>query len=113
MGRSSAFPGLATLALLGAVTTLPLSAQDEVMRSAYHDYRVVTVADGLENPWGMAFLPGGDMLVTERPGRLRIVRDGRLPRAERVLEGVEERDDQVRFALVPPGVERHGEGGRG
>ena len=30
-----------------------------------------TVADGLELPWGLAFLPGGDLLVTERPGRLR------------------------------------------
>ena len=48
------------------------------MRSTYHDYRVVTVADGLINPWSMAFLPGGDLLVTERPGRLRIVRNGTL-----------------------------------
>ncbi|MFQ5625549.1 MAG: PQQ-dependent sugar dehydrogenase [Methyloligellaceae bacterium] len=36
-------------------------------------YRVVTIADGLVHPWGMAFLPDGRMLVTERPGRLRIV----------------------------------------
>mgnify|MGYP001084823915 CR=1 FL=1 len=34
---------------------------------------VETVAGGLEHPWGLAFLPGGRMLVTERPGRLRIV----------------------------------------
>jgi glucose/arabinose dehydrogenase len=41
--------------------------------------RVTTVAQGLENPWGLAFLPDGRMLVTEQPGRLRIVgRDGRL-----------------------------------
>src|SRR5512134_87567 len=41
--------------------------------------RVVTVAHGIEHPWGLAFLPDGRMLVTERPGRLRIVdRDGRL-----------------------------------
>jgi glucose/arabinose dehydrogenase len=41
--------------------------------------RVQTVAGGLEHPWGLAFLPDGRMLVTERPGRLRIVgRDGRL-----------------------------------
>ncbi|MEL6781913.1 MAG: PQQ-dependent sugar dehydrogenase [Pseudomonadota bacterium] len=36
------------------------------------------VADGLEFPWGMAVLPTGDLLVTEREGRLRIVRDGVL-----------------------------------
>ena len=49
-----------------------------VQRSAFHDYRVVTVADSLENPWSMTFLPGGDMLFTERPGRLRIIRKGKL-----------------------------------
>ena len=36
------------------------------------------MADGLVNPWSIAFLPGGDILVTERPGRLRIIRDGLL-----------------------------------
>ncbi|MBY0407107.1 MAG: PQQ-dependent sugar dehydrogenase, partial [Rickettsiales bacterium] len=35
--------------------------------------KLSTVARGLEHPWGMAFLPDGRMLVTERPGRLRIV----------------------------------------
>jgi aldose sugar dehydrogenase len=43
-----------------------------------HQVRVVTVVEGLEHPWGLAFLPGGDILVTERPGRLRIVRGGVL-----------------------------------
>ena len=36
-------------------------------------FKTVPVADGLQNPWGLAFLPGGKMLVTERPGRLRVV----------------------------------------
>ena len=36
-------------------------------------FDVVTVAEGLQNPWGLAFLPDGKMLVTEKPGRLRIV----------------------------------------
>ncbi len=41
--------------------------------------RAVTVTEGLEYPWGLAFLPDGKMLVTERPGRLRLVgADGRL-----------------------------------
>lgn len=41
--------------------------------------RPETVAAGLQNPWGLAFLPGGRFLVTERPGRLRVVAaDGKL-----------------------------------
>ena len=37
------------------------------------DWTIETVADGLDHPWALEFLPGGDMLVTERPGRLRSV----------------------------------------
>src|SRR4051812_47082282 len=40
--------------------------------------RVVVVAEGLQQPWAIAFLPDGDMLVTERAGRLRLIRGGRL-----------------------------------
>lgn len=40
------------------------------------DYRVETVASGLNHPWSIAFLPGGRMLVTERPGRLRVIEPG-------------------------------------
>ena len=64
---------VASVALGGA----RLSAQGP-MRSALHDYRVVTVAEGLVQPWSIAFVPGGDVLITERPGRLRIVRGGKL-----------------------------------
>ncbi|PPS42288.1 sorbosone dehydrogenase family protein [Chroococcidiopsis sp. TS-821] len=42
------------------------------------DVRVEEVATGLEVPWGIAFLPNNDMLVTERPGRVRLVRNGQL-----------------------------------
>jgi aldose sugar dehydrogenase len=41
-------------------------------------FTVKTVAEGLDHPWGMAFLPTGEILVTERAGRLRIIRDGKL-----------------------------------
>ena len=40
--------------------------------------RAETVVSGLEVPWSMAFLPGGDVLVTERPGRVRLLRAGKL-----------------------------------
>jgi len=40
--------------------------------------RLTVVARGLSHPWAIAFLPDGGMLVTERPGRLRLIRDGRL-----------------------------------
>jgi glucose/arabinose dehydrogenase len=40
--------------------------------------RLVVLAKGLEQPWSMAFLPDGSMLLTERAGRIRIVRHGRL-----------------------------------
>lgn len=40
--------------------------------------RAEVVADGLVVPWGIGFLPGGDLLVTERPGRVRLIRDGKL-----------------------------------
>jgi glucose/arabinose dehydrogenase len=71
---------LFTFALVttAVVATLHGQAPDRVMRSALHDYRVVNVADGLVEPWSIAFLPGGDALITERPGRLRILRQGKL-----------------------------------
>jgi len=43
-----------------------------------HKIRVTVVTKGLSHPWSLAFLPDGNMLVTERPGRMRIVRDGKL-----------------------------------
>jgi glucose/arabinose dehydrogenase len=75
----------ATLAFGAACARTPVSAAPTTtqagvpaQRSAQHDYRIVTVVEGLQHPWSIAFLPGGDMLVTELPGRLRIVRNGRL-----------------------------------
>ena len=41
-------------------------------------FRVETVATGLEVPWGFAWMPNGDMLFTERPGRVRLLDKGKL-----------------------------------
>ncbi len=68
---------LIAVALLVLVATTGFG-QSPIHRAGEHHFRVVTVVDGLQIPWGMAWLPNGDMLVTERPGRLRIVRDGVL-----------------------------------
>jgi glucose/arabinose dehydrogenase len=72
------------------------------MRSALHDYRLVTVVDALVQPWSIAFLPGGDILVTERPGRLRIVRQGKLvPQAVDGLPGVAYSGQGGLFEVAP------------
>ncbi|MGH8772518.1 MAG: PQQ-dependent sugar dehydrogenase, partial [Burkholderiales bacterium] len=87
MYRSFAF----WLASLTAACTITPSALAQAPRSPTPKpvdapIRATTVAKGLENPWGLAFLPDGRMLVTERPGRLRIVdKDGRISKP---LDGV-------------------------
>ncbi|MDO9319295.1 MAG: PQQ-dependent sugar dehydrogenase [Gammaproteobacteria bacterium] len=65
-------------ASLCLAVALPAAAQPEIYSSAHHDYRAVPVVEGLMQPWSMAWLPNGDMLVTEKPGRLRVVRDGKM-----------------------------------
>ncbi|MGQ0736237.1 MAG: PQQ-dependent sugar dehydrogenase [Acidobacteriota bacterium] len=71
---------LAALAL--TVGTQPEASSQHsagtLVQTAHHDFRVETVANGLVHPFAMAFTPAGDLLVTERPGRLRIVRGGVL-----------------------------------
>src|SRR5258705_2576087 len=57
----------------------PSLAPAQPIASEEHTFRVVRLTEGLEYPWGLAFLPDGRMLVTERPGRLRIVdKSGKL-----------------------------------
>ena len=65
-------------ALVGAACPLAAAERIATVESAKHRFHLVRVLEGLEHPWGLAFLPDGRMLVTERPGRLRIVADGVL-----------------------------------
>lgn len=68
-------------AFIGIFLVLPIAAgaAEPTFNSSAGPLKVETVARGLVHPWALAFLPDGRMLVTERPGRLRIVtRDGLL-----------------------------------
>lgn len=73
-----------SLLLVGAACRRPLDADAQAIASPQpastpNVLRVETVATGLEHPWGLDFLPDGRMLVSERPGRLRLVTpDGKL-----------------------------------
>jgi glucose/arabinose dehydrogenase len=91
---------MASLLLVSASLTAwsqPAAAKaDRVIETKEESIKVEKVAKGLEFPWGLAFLPDGRMLVTERPGRLRIVaKDGSLSEP---IKGV-------------PEVFAHGQGG--
>jgi glucose/arabinose dehydrogenase len=71
--------GLAVALLIPASLAASFPLQAQVVRSKDHEFRIVKLVDGLDHPWGLAFLPDGRKLVTERPGRLRMVsRDGKL-----------------------------------
>ncbi|WP_236725756.1 PQQ-dependent sugar dehydrogenase [Solemya pervernicosa gill symbiont] len=63
-------------AIIGGLLLLVIGLQ--AVAATDEKIEVVTVASGLEHPWGMAFLPDGRVLITERPGRLRIIEGGRL-----------------------------------
>lgn len=77
------------LALSAAALVLGSAAHaQEVFETTQADFRVATVAEGLEFPWGIAFLPDGAMLVSEREGRLRYVDENGL--RDTVISGLPE-----------------------
>lgn len=71
MTRSGNFCGV--LMLCGFFVTLSSACAEDAARVKFE-----VMVTGLEHPWSMVFLPDGDLLVTERVGRMRVIRDGRL-----------------------------------
>lgn len=70
---------VAAVAAMMFFVSAPLGATEvvaEEIRTQYERIQVTRVAGGFEHPWGLAFLPNGDYLVTERPGRLQLVSGG-------------------------------------
>jgi glucose/arabinose dehydrogenase len=67
-----------TAAIRAQQSAAPPAGTAQVLDVQGGRIRVVTVASGLYHPWSLAFLPDGRLLVTERNGRLRLIRDGAL-----------------------------------
>jgi glucose/arabinose dehydrogenase len=96
--RRRVWQPIARATLGAAAFALSLAAGAQTIRTEEHTLRAVTVVAGLAHPWSVAFLPDGRMLITERPGRLRLVgKDGKLD--PRPIDG------------LPANIVEHGQGG--
>jgi glucose/arabinose dehydrogenase len=82
---------------------------DRAVESEYQDLRLVRVADGLQQPWALAFLPDGRMLVSERAGRLNLLTDdGSVTRIEGVPEVVAQNQGGLLDLALHPDYEDNG-----
>ena len=71
---------------------------NQIIKSEKQTFKIEVVTKGLETPWALAFLPDGRLLVTERPGRLRIIENGKLlPEGVKGLPKVWEKQDGGMF----------------
>lgn len=69
---------LLTASPLALLSALSLSAEAKDFKTQTVTVSAETIADGLDHPWGLAFLPDGLLLVTERSGTMRLVKGGKL-----------------------------------
>lgn len=91
---------LTVLAFASIFVLQPVAA--ETYSSEQSDFRLVELADDLERPWGMAFLPDGGMLITEQAGQLRLYRDGGLSDP---ISGIPEAEERGQGGLLDVAVD--------
>ena len=97
------------LALLAPALLAGAAVSAEVQSSQHHGFRVVTLAEELRNPWGLAFLPDGGWLVTERSGFLRrITPDGRKSRVDGLPEIVPRGQGGLLDVVLDPAFAENG-----
>jgi glucose/arabinose dehydrogenase len=76
---SMRFATVVAVAMIALATPVAAQITEAPAVTSKQKHKVVTFASGLVHPWGMAFLPDGRVVVTERPGRVRIAgKDGKL-----------------------------------
>lgn len=89
------------ISLISSLVLSSLSAISQAetsLKSGSHKFKVDTVVQGLRNPWGLAFLPNGDILVTEKnTQKLRLIRQGQL--------------QDVSISGLPKNIDSTGQGG--
>jgi glucose/arabinose dehydrogenase len=78
MSQLTRAPQLIFFTFMFSVSSSLVYGADRTFSSDRADFRLETVAEGLEHPWSLAFLPDGSQLVTERSGRLRLIENGEL-----------------------------------
>ncbi|MBY6205375.1 PQQ-dependent sugar dehydrogenase [Halomonas denitrificans] len=102
---------LAALAALLAVLLVVGPTRAETLRTEYQPIELEAVAEGLNHPWGMAFLPDGELLVTERGGRLlRVAPDGSMSEIAGVPEVAARGQGGLLDVALHPDFEQDGNG---
>lgn len=95
------FKSLSVTALctIGMMLNSPIASKAEnIQKSEQHEFKVVEYVNWLSNPWGMTFLPNGDILVTEKQKKqLRIIKNGKL--------------DKTPISGLPTNIDTGGQGG--
>lgn len=103
------FAGRLILGVTAMLIASTAAAESRVLRTEYQPVRLDKVADGLEHPWSIDFLPDGRLLVTERPGGLKLIgQDGTIIPISGTPTVAALRQGGLLEVLVHPGFQQNG-----